>query len=379
VSRRRAGGAGFSLLELMVTMALVGLTMAFVFRIFASSSVSFRAQSRIADIQQSLRSARSLLAEDLRMAGYMSRQLITRVDATSSGFAGAGSVHPATGTAIGFWMRAVAIQNSSTGPDAIRVVYADGSCSSPTLAPSNASQVTVASVACFKVGMVVAASYIGQKATRPAAAGCVLQVTSIDPINNRLTFAGGNIWNSTGNPHCGDMNLPGDWTTDGKMAIYPLVMHAYRIKPADARGVLQRSLTGGLSNDWEDIAFGFTDLQLAARVAMDTDADGTADDAFEWRSGENMESPTLSGASSALVSLRFSLVGRAATDGVMAATTPSLLGEGDADNNPLGDHDAEVIADITDPVSPVRGEFVFRFISTVVDLRNIGTGLLEPA
>src|SRR5678816_184253 len=78
-----------------------------------------------------------------------------------------------------------------------------------------------------------------------------------------------------GTDHCPTVLIPStspSWPPD-KTMVYKFVAHAYRIDtstPARAAlGPLQQSQTGGLLGDadvWNDLAYGFTDLQAAERI-----------------------------------------------------------------------------------------------------------------
>ena len=73
--------------------------------------VSLRAQTRVANLQQTLRGAKAMIAADLRMAGYMTTKLIVRPDPTAGGFPGGGTTYTIGGNNIGYWMRPLAVLN----------------------------------------------------------------------------------------------------------------------------------------------------------------------------------------------------------------------------------------------------------------------------
>lgn len=62
--------AGFTLVELLVAMALMGIVMTAIFNLYLGTERSADTQDRIADIQQSLRFAHDQLVRDIRMAGF---------------------------------------------------------------------------------------------------------------------------------------------------------------------------------------------------------------------------------------------------------------------------------------------------------------------
>ncbi len=61
---------GFSLIELLVAMAVAGIAAAAIFSVFASSSRSATVQNTAAGVQQSVRAGLEMMVQDIRMAGY---------------------------------------------------------------------------------------------------------------------------------------------------------------------------------------------------------------------------------------------------------------------------------------------------------------------
>lgn len=61
---------GFSLVELLVVLALTGIAMTGIFSTFISQLKSYSVQQDIATMQQNLRAAMILLSSELKMAGY---------------------------------------------------------------------------------------------------------------------------------------------------------------------------------------------------------------------------------------------------------------------------------------------------------------------
>lgn len=68
--RRSTGQAGFTLIELMIGMAVAVIVMAAAFTILTTTSKSLQANERIVDTQHNLRVAMELLVRDLKLAGY---------------------------------------------------------------------------------------------------------------------------------------------------------------------------------------------------------------------------------------------------------------------------------------------------------------------
>ena len=61
---------GFTLVELLVAMAIVGVVMAGIYSLSSSQRRSYIAQEQVAGTQQGLRAAMDLMERDIRMAGY---------------------------------------------------------------------------------------------------------------------------------------------------------------------------------------------------------------------------------------------------------------------------------------------------------------------
>lgn len=93
---------GFSLIELMVVLALSGVLMAAVYSSFTSQQRSWNLQRQVTDMQQSGRTAMEFLAKEIRMAGFGMPQ------AAVNGFAEA--INPAN--------------NATNGTDGITIVSA---------------------------------------------------------------------------------------------------------------------------------------------------------------------------------------------------------------------------------------------------------------
>jgi type IV pilus assembly protein PilW len=60
---------GFTLVELLVALAISGIIAAALLQIFLSDTKSFRIQTQVVDMQQTLRAGLNLFCEELRMAG----------------------------------------------------------------------------------------------------------------------------------------------------------------------------------------------------------------------------------------------------------------------------------------------------------------------
>jgi hypothetical protein len=230
---------------------------------------------------------------------------------------------------------------------------------------------------------------------------CLLEVASFTPGNPAtITFSTVAPYGRAAQDHCTG------GVTAGSTMVYKFVARGYRIEPQvmpaprpsrPELGTLQLSDTGGMfgtedGDNWQPIAFGFTDIQTALRVydantgigAGDFDSDGDANK--EWLSAgiqTTVTDRTIVGldALAAPLLMTISLVARTDRDveGIGTAQTPRLIGPGEIDANPIGNHDSIDLAATADPalvptsLDP-RGSRIFRYLTFQVDFRNLGVG-----
>ncbi|MGD9824794.1 prepilin-type N-terminal cleavage/methylation domain-containing protein [Desulfobacter sp.] len=62
--------AGFTLIEVLVVLAISGILLGGVYAQFTSQQASYQAQDQVVEMQQNLRAGISYMAQELRMAGY---------------------------------------------------------------------------------------------------------------------------------------------------------------------------------------------------------------------------------------------------------------------------------------------------------------------
>jgi len=390
---RRGRQAGFTLIELMVGLVVASIAVGFIFRIYATSAVAYRSLSQVAEVMQSLRTAKQTMTKELRTAGLYARYVNTLVNTGTAGHIETGGTAPGSV----FMYNPIQVVNSNSSSDELRIIYGDPNTQVlvPTTAVAFATSptaVTVASTAGFAAGNLVIAVHTTDNGVAVRGAGCLLKLTAVTPTV--LTYdASGAPYNSATNPHCWHLGsnsvgpvVHADKWNDGKVIIMKAKVRSYRIKPSDARGVLQMSETQGQSNDWQDLAFGFVDMQFALQVyepaaADAADADGFNGGAIDWYSGSNLSTLVLNDSTAAtgkeVLQARVNLLARtiAEVEGVGTTVTPSMLGDSTKPNsNPIGDHDSVTISSISNTASPYYGNYSYRMVGTVVDLRNLGIG-----
>ncbi|HEU0029746.1 MAG TPA: prepilin-type N-terminal cleavage/methylation domain-containing protein [Kofleriaceae bacterium] len=357
---------GFTLIELMVALVVSSLLVGMILAIFLRLSVAYRSQQQIAGMQQVLAAARMTIENDAKQAGL----------GMTNG------IKIASGTNVRY--SPVTVTNFNNKPDQIRFIYADQSFQAAVISNGNAaSTVPVDSSSGFSVGDIVIVSNPDTSTTNPGGGAnitkfdsCILRVIQI-PDGVSVLFDTAPPFGTPANLHCPALIA-------NKTMIYKIVAHAYRIDPTRPDdGVLQMSVTGDLfgANDWQDLAYGFTDLQVATQFydgdgidTADPDTDGNRD----WYSGDTqttLTQPILDGNEyKPPLQMTITLVARTDRDveGIPTAATPQLTVPGNDNNNSIGDRPSVPLPSATDPA--LMGSRIYRYTTFVVDFRNIGVG-----
>ena len=138
---RNNGTAGFSLIEVMAAIVILGIAMTAVFSTFLFQQKSYTTQVRVAEMQQNLRDAGEMITRDIRMCTYGIPSNVNIVD------------NEITSAPLGRFLMPV---NSTSGPDEIYVLYRyDGDAAYPSFDNVNmptVTTVTLPSTAGFAVG-----------------------------------------------------------------------------------------------------------------------------------------------------------------------------------------------------------------------------------
>jgi type II secretory pathway pseudopilin PulG len=362
------------LIELMVALVVSSLLVGMILAIFLRMSLAYRGQQQIASLQQVLSSARAMIEDDARQAGHQMAQGFQIALDLNNKFS------------------PVMVVNNTTGPDELRFVYADASVQAvftdagPIAGPRNVDDVTG-----FAVNDLVAAVTITgtePNPTDPAGAPlviydtCIVRIVGIQPPT-QLVFDTVPPYGTATNAHCID-------AIANSTMLYKAMLRAYRIDPTagrEADGVLQISPTGDMFglNDWQDMAYGFTDLQVATQFfdddAFDT-ADPDTDAKRDWHSGEQQETltrppilkPYPANKFMPTLQMSISLVSRTDRDveGVATPATPELQDSSNVNNNMLGDRASVALPSAVDP--RLMGFKIYRYVTFRSDFRNIGVG-----
>lgn len=364
---------GFTLVELMIALVISSLLVGLLLSIFIRISTASRGQQQVATVQQVLNAARSTLEADAKQAGLLMSQGFTL------GSTGSGTLHSP-----------VKVIDSAVGPDEVGFYYADTSVQAAVPSAAVTASKTVCDVDSttgFAVNDLVVMSTASQ-ITNPLNPGvdaniasfqaCVLRISAMTAT--QLTFTTAAPWGSAGNTHCS--NVPLVTPAKGTTMFFKLVASYYRIDPTrPVDGPLQVSPTGNLVglSDWQDLAYGFTDLQVATRF-FDGDfadtADPDTDTMREWYSGAMQQTLTApaAGPFTPPIQISISLVARTDRDveGIATAATPLLSVAGNANNNMLGNHDSVALPSASNLA--LQGNRIYRYTTFQTDLRNVGVG-----
>jgi hypothetical protein len=307
--------------------------------------------------------------------------------------------------ASGVRQPALRVINNADAPDELEIFYADPSVqvavigNSPTTCTPVACDQLTATAGLAPGDLVVMSTprwldlpefTDGAKVAQLKA--CVLEVASVGP--NQLTFSESPPWGDPGNMFCqsppdpGPPNpgpgYPGADLARGRTVFYKLAARRWRIDPArPAEGVLQLSTLGaftGGAGDWQDQAYGFTDLQIATRfydpddLTTPGDPDHDSDPERDWYSGEAQELWTAPEITLRVpLQISISLVARTERDveGIASVSTPSLTVAGNEQHNTVGDRAA---IPLPSPLPALAGNRIYRYTTFQVDLRNLGVG-----
>ncbi len=78
-NRRHLDAKGVTLIELLVVLVLSGLVIAGIYRLFVAQTRAYTVQDQVVEVQQNIRSAMEILLRDLRMAGYDSDSISSKI------------------------------------------------------------------------------------------------------------------------------------------------------------------------------------------------------------------------------------------------------------------------------------------------------------
>jgi prepilin-type N-terminal cleavage/methylation domain-containing protein len=383
---------GFSLVEVMVSLAVLGVAAGLIFGVQMRMTGALRDQQNVAEVQQTLRSGAAVVSRDVRQAGFLAVAVFQQDD-------GVNSIPPVQIVNAG-WKDATFHSTGAGSPDSIYLKSATSACQvrvcdtngvfCPKHGPGfNSAESEVDNNSCFQDGQIVfAVRTINNTSIDPplyAGTGCILEISHAPQGNSsgdnlKLQHHPLSPWNSPGNDQCDALKPV--WN-DGYTMFMGISLRAYRIKPDDGRGVLQMSEDNGTT--WQDVALGIIDMQLAARVYHDdaNDLDHDGDPNRDWFSGDAMSTLTTTVTNPKTLMVSMTLVAKTTKDvnGPRLTEVPTLSDTTwpstslyDADHNRLSDKGAMALP-VTDTTSMYYGDVVYRIFTTTIDLRNVGVGI----
>ncbi len=75
----RLNERGITLIELLVALVICGVVVAGIYRVFIAQTRAYTVQDQVVEVQQNVRSAMEILLRDLRMAGYDSNDINSKI------------------------------------------------------------------------------------------------------------------------------------------------------------------------------------------------------------------------------------------------------------------------------------------------------------
>ena len=278
--------AGFSLVELLVAMAMTLIVSGAIFGLLTGGQNAFRREPEMTDRQQNIRIAMDLIKRDVAGAGA---GMVPYVQAFTNGLnaAGGNPTNAAGGQTLGV------IDNPATATDILEILTASGDCSPTVVAPGTvAAPATLVSVerlpGCYPDSTATANRFfyvgspslaerdaygvvLGRANVVSGTQGFTINVTASATANRNPTFAS--------NPSAGFCNeMASSNVTSTCTVLMPIDVVRYQVAPDpdDASlPALWRSRTGPFTpaggaaatpgvgtGTWEVVARGIEDLQV---------------------------------------------------------------------------------------------------------------------
>ena len=378
MNERPTSERGFTLIELMISVVLSAVLIAFVFQIHGQMAGAMRGQAAVSEVAETVSGAREMISRELRSAGI--------------GFPASGVVF---GTGANQYHYGIVARNDANGgADADVVDFLEIQRTRGATAECDIDKTTdpLAWVFTLRGAAPTFDEWPEFNGTFPLhelmiangsrTTACVITWAAPSLVTPTALVIDSTFFTNGG--HCEAMFAG---LTQATVTVFERI--AFRLDPDPATyelGVLQRFDGFGA---WQSIGVGFTNFQVAVRyfeVGDNTDADGDGDGERDWYSGTAME-PFHVGrpASDVVLQVGFSIEGRNTRrmEAVSSSATPGYV---DApadyvDNNPLGNWGGECpgkqydpcgISDLAATTHP-RYSFpgrVYRSSSTTVWLRN---------
>ena len=316
--RRHRPQAGFTLVELMISLVLFAFAIAGVLSVAVSLTAGFREQRQAVMSEGAVRAAMDFVADAVRSA--------------SPAMTG-GAIEDLTGTSGACATGSIKVTNSTSAPDSVEVVFAYGAVATSLRSAytSSATTVTVTDASNFIAGDTILLT--------DGTTGHLVHVNAVNGSSGVLTLAapGG----------CTAASLPASGYPIGTFVLRALRANFY-IGTFDGQPNTLLMDPGADGVDPEPLAENIEDMQIATGVEQDSPSDGIQSD--EWFSANTA---SLTGA---IRALRITLVAR---------TTDPLRGGGTGTPpffRPLAeDHPAALATDW----------YRRRVLTSTVEIRNL--------
>lgn len=294
--RRRRRQAGFTLIELMVSLVMFSFAIAGVLGIAVSLTAGYREQRQAINAESAVRVPMDFMADALRQAS-------PAVPASA-----ANALIDASGTTC--VDGAIKVTNSSTGPDRLDVIYASGAIvtTSRTVVDASSTGVTVTDASQFAQGDYIVVS--------DTAHGVLYKIATVNTATGVITFG----------TNCASPVSP--WTTDFPTgSIVVRAQHAeFYVDLVDNIPTLMMDPDGPQGPlDGEPLAEGVEDFQVALGVDANADLSigtevGAAANDDEWVGNHSGDTAYAIG-SGTVRAVRITIVSRASTPVNGAAST----------------------------------------------------------
>jgi prepilin-type N-terminal cleavage/methylation domain-containing protein len=91
-NQSRMNTKGVTLIELLIALVICGAAIAGIYRLFVAQSKAYTVQDQVVEVQQGIRSTMEILLRDLRMAGFDSDNVVSKISIANPIIAGDHSV-----------------------------------------------------------------------------------------------------------------------------------------------------------------------------------------------------------------------------------------------------------------------------------------------
>lgn len=267
---------GFTLLEIMIAVSIASVVMLFIFNIQFRMQDSYGVQSKVSDLQFTLQSVQSMIDREAKQAGYLFPNGF-RTDFNGD-LDGDGTLDFPFGLRTGGELNAgvQVFDGGTNAPDQVRFFTANSdmtqrigtiTCTSAdttfTTVMDDGSATTNSIFPANSLVLVTNSKFDpdDDPGTLPLSVteACMGRVVVVSTTSFRF------IADAT--PACSFVCANhADAGTNAVTRAYQFRAAGYRVMPVNiggaTEGVLQRSPTGGMGNDWQDIALGFIDYQV---------------------------------------------------------------------------------------------------------------------